>query len=175
MNSWFVWIAFVIACVLLVWIGYHFTVRTLRFVTAAFAAAVVVFVTMYGVTHPARAPADLVHSFTRGVNDLSAAFIQPLLPGHRIPVPGQIGWLVIIAALVFGYRELEVWAMRWQPPTVDASALRGGRPPAHPTGGPGGVGEDVANWHDHDRLMAELRFRLPAVEVRAPAILPGGT
>lgn len=175
MNSWSVWIGFVIACVLLVWIGYHFTVRTLRFVTAAFAAAVVVFVTTYGVTHPARAPADLVHSFTRGVNDLSAAFIQPLLPGHRIPVPGQIGWLVIIAALVFGYRELEVWAMRWQPPTVDASALRGGRPPARPSGGPGGAGEDVANWHDHDRLMAELRFRLPAVEVRAPAILPGGT
>src|SRR5580693_4633044 len=27
----------------------------------------------------------------------------------------------------------------------------------------------------HDRLVAELRFRLSAVAVRAPAILPGGT
>jgi hypothetical protein len=174
MNSWFVWIVFVIACVLLGWIGYHFAVRTLRFVTVAFVAAVVVFVTMYGVTHPSRAPADFVHSFARGVDELSAAFIQPLLPGHHVPVPGQIGWLVIVVALVVGYRELEVWAMRWQPPTVDTSAL-GGPPATQPSGVPGGPDEDVANQHHHDRLMAELRFRLPAVEMRAPPIFPGGT
>jgi hypothetical protein len=175
MNSWIVWLVFAVACVVLVFIGYHFAVRTLRFVALAFAATVVVFVTVYGVTRPVQAPADLVHSFTRGVDELSAAFIQPLLPGHHIPVPGQIGWLVIIAALVFGYRELEVWAMRWQPPTVDMSALGGSGPATQPSGVPGGPDEDVANRYHRDRLMAELRFRLPAVEVRAPAILPGGT
>jgi len=175
MNSWLVWIVLVVACVLLGWIGYHFTVRTLRFVAAAFAATVVVLVTLYGVTRPGQAPADLVDSFTRGADELSAAFIRPLLPGRHIPVPGHIAWLVIIAALAFGYRELEVWAMRWQPPTVDTSALGDGRPTKQPSGPPGGPDEDVANRYHHDRLMAELRFRLPAVEVRAPAILPGGT
>ncbi len=33
----------------------------------------------------------------------------------------------------------------------------------------------IPEKRDHDKLVAELRFRLPAVEVRAPPILPGGT
>jgi hypothetical protein len=66
--------------------------------------------------------------------------------------------------------------MRWQPPTVDTSALDSDRPgkqssDGQPESGDGGpVGQ-----RDHDYLVAELRFRLPAVEVRAPAVLPGGS
>jgi len=45
MSSWIVWGVFAIAAVLLGWIGYHFTVRTLRFVTAGFALAVAMLVT----------------------------------------------------------------------------------------------------------------------------------
>ena len=175
MNSWLVWAAFAIAFVVLGFVGYHFAVRTLRFVTAALAAAVVVFVTRYGVTHPARAPADLVSSFTRGFNALSAAFFQPLLPGHHVPVPGRVGWLIIGVVLAFAYRELEVWAMRWQPPTVDMSALGGDQVAASNSDGPSEPDEGLTDAQRHDRLVAELRFRLPAVEVRAPAILPGGT
>jgi hypothetical protein len=33
----------------------------------------------------------------------------------------------------------------------------------------------VSDKQDYDRLTAELKFRLPAVEVRAPAIFPGGS
>src|SRR5262245_47923733 len=29
--------------------------------------------------------------------------------------------------------------------------------------------------HEYDNLVAELRFRLPAVEVRAPPVVPGGS
>jgi hypothetical protein len=176
MSSWLAWGIFAIAGVFLGWVGYHFTVRTLRFIVAALVVAVVVVVTGYGMRHPARAPADLVNAFIRGMDDLSSAFFQPLLPGHNIPVPGQVGWLVIIAFLVFAYRELEVWAMRWQPPAVDISALGGDGPGKQENSGrdtPGGGGPEEKR--DHDKLVAELRFRLPAVEVRAPAILPGGT
>ena len=132
MNSWLVWGGFAIAVVFLGWVAYHFTVRTLRFVTLAFVVAGVVLVTRYGVTHPSpaasAAPVDLVNAFTRGLDDLSGAFFQPLLPGPDTPLPGRVGWLVIVVFLAFAYRELEVWAMRWQPPTVDTSALGGDQP-----------------------------------------------
>jgi hypothetical protein len=166
---------FVIAVVLLAWIGYHFAVRTLRFVTVALAAAAVVLITRYGVTQPTHAPSDLVNAFTRGADEVSAAFFRPLLPGRHIPVPGRIGWLVIIVVIVFAYRELEVWAMRWQPPAVDTSALGGDEPGTKNSRASAGPGAGTTHGQRHDRLVAELRFRLPAVEVRAPAILPGGS
>lgn len=178
MNSWLVWLVFVIAFVSLGFVGYHFSVRTLRFFTAAFVAAVVVLVIRYGATHPAGAHAHSVNSFTRGFDDLGAALFQPLLPGRHIPPPGRIGLLmilVIIVVLVFAYRELEVWAMRWQPPTVDTSALGGDQPDTQKSGAADEPDEGITDGRRHHRLVAELRFRLPAVEVRAPAILPGGT
>jgi hypothetical protein len=171
MSSWLVWGVFAFAAVCLGWVGYHFTVRTLRLVTLAFVVAVAGLVTGYGARHLDGVPADVVHAFTRGMDGLSGAFFQPLLPGQHAFVPGRVGWLVIIAVLVFAYRELEVWAMRWQPPTVDTSAL-GSEPGAQQDSGSGGGPE---GRRDHDDLVAELRFRLPAVEVRAPPILPGGT
>ena len=109
MSSWLVWGVFAIAAVLLGWIGYHFTVRTLRFVTAGFALAVAMLVTRYGVTHPGGAPTDLVNAFARGMDKLCTAFLQPLLGGQLL-AHGRVVWLVIIAVLVFAYRELEVWA-----------------------------------------------------------------
>jgi hypothetical protein len=175
MSSWLAWGIFAIAGVFLGWVGYHFTVRTLRFVAAALVAAVIVLVTGYGVRHPTRAPADLVNAFIRGMDDLSGTFFQPLLPGHKAPVPGQAGWLVIIALLVFAYRELEVWAVRWQPPAVDISALGGDGPGTQENSGRATPGGGPQGKRDHDKLVAELRFRLPAVEVRAPPIVPGGT
>jgi predicted ATPase len=172
MNSWLVWLVVVTASVLLGFVGYHFTVRTLRFVTAALATAVVVLVTRYGVVHAAHAPTDLVNSFTRGFGDLSVAFFRPVLSAHRLPVPGRFGWLIICGVLIFAYRELEVWAMHCQPPTVDTSALKSEQIATQASGTPGEPSTDLQR---HDELVRELKFRLPAVEVRAPAILPGGT
>src|SRR6266700_3014398 len=171
MNSWLAWGGFVVAVVFLGWVAYHFSVRTLRYVTLALVVAGVVVVTGYGVIHQAptarAAPVNLVSAFARGMDGLSAAFCQPLLPGSVALAPGRVGWIVIVVFLAFAYRELEVWAMRWQPPTVDTSALDGG------PGGPGDGGPD--GQRDHDNLVAQLRFRLPAVEVRAPPLLPGGS
>ena len=87
---------------------------------------------------------------------------------------GRVGGLVIIAVLVFAYRQLEVWAMRWQPPAVDTSALDGHQPGRPAGGASNGHGDGRPDMqHEHDKLVAELRFRLPAVEVRAPSVLPG--
>ena len=169
MSSWLVWGVFAIAAVLLGWVGYHFTVRTLRFVTAGFALAAAMLVTRYGVTHTAGAPTDPVNAFTRGMDELCTAFLQPLL-GGQLHANGRVVWLVIIVVLVFAYRELEVWAMHWQPPAVDMSALGRNRP-GRALAGPGDDGPDLQS--EHDKLVAELRFRLPAVEVRAPSVLPG--
>src|SRR5215469_9318237 len=129
MNSWVIWVvwgasAFVAA--LLCFVGRHFTLRTLRYVVAVTAAVLVVLITRYGLTHPAKASSDLVNSFRQGANELSAAFFHPLLmvlPGHQVPAPGRIGWLVIAVLVVIGYRVLEAWAMRREAPVLDTSTL----------------------------------------------------
>jgi len=103
------------------------------------------------------------------MDKLCTAFLQPLLGGQLL-AHGRVVWLVIIAVLVFAYRELEVWAMHWQPPAVDLSAIGRNRP-GRALAGPGDDGTDLQR--EHDQLVAELRFRLPAVEVRTPSVLPG--
>ena len=174
MDWWLVWLISASAFVLLGFVGYHFSVRTLRLFAALLLAMVSLIATRYGVVHSAAGPTDVVNSFIRGFNDLSISFFQPLL-GRDVHVPGRFGWFVILAVLVFGYRELEVWAMRWESPAVDTSALGGDQPGAQSSGPPDEPDEGTTDAQRHDRLVAELRFRLPAVSVRAPAILPGGT
>lgn len=171
MDPWVVWGIFAFVCLLLGLVGYHFTVRTLRFVTAAITLAVIGYVLQYGLMN--KAPDSLVNSFAWGFDDLSSTFFHPLWPGNVVPIPGQTGWLVIIVLLAFAYRELEVWAMHWQPPAVDTSALGGDRQGTQKGARPGL--QEMTDGQRHDKLAAELKFRLPAVEVRAPAILPGGT
>jgi hypothetical protein len=91
MDSWLAWAGFMIAIVLLGWLGYHSTVLTLRLVTAAFALAVVVLVTRYGVTHPAEAPTNLVDAFTRGEGELSGVFLTRCCLAVIFPRPRGSG------------------------------------------------------------------------------------
>ena len=182
MNSWVIWVvwgAFTFVAVLLGFVGRHFTLRTLRYVTAVTAAVLVVLVTQYGLTHPANqanAASDLANSFTQGADELSAAFFHPLLlvlPGRQVPAaaPGRIGWLVIAVLLVIGYRVLEAWAMHREAPVLDTSTLRD----SQPNGAAGKREDSVMDGQRHDQLVARLKFLLSAMEVRAPAILPGGS
>src|SRR5499427_3917207 len=180
MNSWVIWVvwgAFAFVAALLCFVGRHFTLRTLRYVTAVTAAVLAVLITRYGLTHPAKASADLVNSFRQGANELSAAFFRPLLlvlPGHQVPAPGRIGWLVIAVVLVIGYRMLEAWAMRREAPVLDTSTLGSGKP--HGASSKTADTEDtVTDRQRHDQLVARLKFQLSAIDVRAPAILPGGS
>jgi hypothetical protein len=174
MNSWLVWGAFALVALVLGLIGYHFSLRVLRVAAAFVALATVVFITRYGLAYPAKAPGSFSGALARGADALTIAFFHPLpVPsGHPIPEPGQIGWLIIIVLLVIGYRELEVWSLHCDARCLDTSALSRDRQNDSPGEGKKDV---MTDGQRHDRLAAELKFRLPAVEVRSPAILPGGS
>jgi hypothetical protein len=59
MNPWLAWVTFALVIVVLSLAGCHFSLRTLRVVTAFTAAASAVFITWYGLTHAAKAPGSL--------------------------------------------------------------------------------------------------------------------
>ena len=174
MNSWIVWAAFACAALLLILIGRYFSLRALRIAAGFTALATVIYITLYGFAPPGGPPVrSLSSAFTQRAGALSMEFFSQV-PGHPMIGPGLVAWLIVIALVVIGYRELEAWAMHGQARYLDTSALAGARQGAGQDGTPGD-GEDAAGRQRHDRLVAELRFRLPAVEVRAPAILPGGS
>ena len=171
MNLYLAWALFAVVAVLLGAVGYHFSLRTLRRVTFVVAMAIVVYLPVYGLTHPARGPGSLSDAFARGADTLTAALIRPVSFGHQVPVPGRIGWLVIVVLLVLGYRWLEAWALRRQAPCLDVSALAGDPQDDAAEAKTGAqTGKQQRDW-----LVAELKFLLPMVEVRSPAILPGGS
>jgi hypothetical protein len=171
MNSWLVWIVFAAVVAMLGAVGYHFSLRTLRWVALSVTLATAVYLTVYGLTHPAQKTGSLSDAFARGADTLSGALIRPLSLGHRVPVPGLIGWVVIVVLLVLGYRGLEAWALRRQAPSLDMSELTSDHQDSAADAGT----DAQAVKQLHKALVAELKYRLPAVEVRSPAILPGGS
>ena len=177
MNSWVIWVVwaiFAFVALLLGFVGRHFSVRTLRYVTAVIAVVVIVLVTRFGLTHPAdpaQESADLANSFRQGADELSAAFLHPLRLGSQVPAPGRFGWVVIAVLVVIGYRLLEAWARRREAPVLDTSSLGDGQR----DGASGKVGDSAKDRRLYDEFAARLRFQLSAMEVRTPAILPGGS
>jgi hypothetical protein len=191
MNSWFVWIAFALVAIVLGLIAYFFSLRVLRAAAAIVALATAGYLTWYGLTHPAKPPGSLSGAFTRGADALIRAFfhLRPVTPGS--PGPGWIGLLVIAVLLVIGYRELEALSQHCHARSLDTSELTRVRQTDQSgdgKGAPADVQRDaqqtdssgdskgaLTDVQRHDRLAAELKFWLPAVDVRAPAILPGGS
>jgi hypothetical protein len=178
MTSWVVWAVTVAVAALIGFTATHFSVRTLCYVTAAVVIALLVAVTAYGQT-PAggKAQPDLETAFAFGADRLAGAWFHPLWAlwsSRRGPAPGRLGWSVIAVALLLGYRQAEKWAVRRQAPQLDTSKLTDGQPSIAGDGAAdGGAGPTAGQRHDW--LAAEVRFRLAAVDVYAPPILPGGT
>lgn len=170
MNSGLTWIVVAVVAVLLGAVAYNFSVHTLRRVAVVVVLATVVCVASYGLMHPIQKPASLSDAFARGADTLSSALIRPLSPGRQVPIPGQIGWVVIVVLLVLGYRWLEARTLRRQAPCLDMSTLTCDLQDAADARTAAQTGKQRHEW-----LVAELKFRLPAVEVRSPAILPGGS
>lgn len=167
MSPWLAWPVFFLVAFVLGLVGYHFSLRALRVITACTALAVAGYLTWYGLTYTGKSGGSLSGGFLSGADALSKALFHA--------IPGTYGWIVIVVLLVIGYRELEAWALHNQALSLDTSALASRRPDAGPKEP---AGHDPDAWSDeqrHDRLAAELKFRLPAVQVRAPAILPGGS
>ena len=166
MHSWLAWIAIGAVAIALGAVGYHFSLRTLRWVSIVVVLGTAAYLTVYGLTHPAGKPGDLSGAFTYGAGTLGSALL-----GHRVAAPGRVGWLVIVVLLALGYRGLEAWTMLRQAPSLDMSALTSDRQDdAADPGTNTTTGKQLHDW-----LVAELKFRLPAVEVRSPSILPGGS
>jgi hypothetical protein len=173
MNSWFVWIAFALVALGLVLLGCFFSLRALRGAAAIVALVTAAYLTRYGLTHPAEATGSLSDAFIRGADVLIRALLHlpPVPPGPHLSGPGQIGWLVIVVLLVIGYRQIEALSQHRHARCLDTSELTRARQTE-----PSGDGKDaLTDVQRHDQLAAELKFWLPAVEVRAPAILPGGS
>jgi hypothetical protein len=179
MTSWVVWAVAVAVAVLIGFTATHFSVRTLRYGTAVIVIALLVVVTAYGQTPPGgRAPSDLETAFAFGGDRLSAAFFRPLWTlwsSRQTPAPGRLGWSVIAVALLLGYRQAEKWALFRRAPTLDTTKLTDSQPSI---AGDGSADDDASGptaGQRHDWLAAEVRFRLAAMDVYAPPILPGGT
>jgi hypothetical protein len=178
-TLWIAWAVLFAELIALGFVGFWFSLWTLRLFTGVTAFILAIVVTRFGLLHPEYSPANLVDSFLSGVDQLTQALLHPLWPG-RVPVPGVAGRWIIAAALLLGYRELEAWTLHWQAPELDLSAIGRGRPAPAPAAAAHGHGSAPKAGGPtpaqlHAQLAAELRFRLTTMEVRSPAILPGGT
>jgi hypothetical protein len=186
MTPWVTWLVFVVVAVVLGVTASYFSVRTVRWVTAVTTVALLVVVTAYGLNSartlgmpPPGAP-DLQAAFAKGADAIAGALLRPLWPGHAVPEPGRVGWAIIIALVLLGYRQLEAQAYARQAPVLDTSQLSDRQPsiPAEGDAGAGGTGHcgpALTDAQRHDQLAAELKFRLAAMEIRSPSILPGGS
>ena len=175
MATYVVWVIFVVVAALLGFVGYHFSLRTVRWFTAVIALGLALAVTAYGLALSGPASSNLESSFAHGADAVGDAFFYPLGLGNPVSGPGRVGWVVIVILLVLGYRELEAWALHWQAPELDTSKLGDGQPSIKPQGAAGESADGLTDGQRHQLLAAEVGFRLAAMEVRAPAILPGGS
>jgi hypothetical protein len=168
-----VWAVLAFVAILLGVVASCFSLRTLRWVSVFTVLFLAGGLTRYGLTHPENGNTDLVSAFTSGVDRVIQALLQPLWRGHQVPPPGAIGRLILAISVVLGYRGLEWWALRRQAPMLDLSALGDGQPNIEPAGR--SRERRLTEGQQHDQLTAELKFRLCAMEIRAPSILPGGS
>src|ERR1700734_3771879 len=132
MATYVAWVIFVVVAALLGFVGYHFSLRTVRWLTAMIALGLALAITAYGLAHNGPASSDLESSFARGADAVGDAFFHPLGLGNPVSGPGRAGWVVIVILLVLGYRELEAWALHWQAPMLDTSKLGDGQPSIKP-------------------------------------------
>jgi hypothetical protein len=173
-----VWAIFIGVAAALCFVGSRFSLRTLRLFTGVTAIVLAIAVTRFGFTHPEYRPTNLVDSFLSGVDQVTIAVLYPFWPG-KVPAPGVAGRWIIAVALLLGYRQLEALALRRQAPELDLSAIGRGPSAGQSHGRPAGW---PSHRHDggptagerHAQLAAELRFRLPTMEISSPSILPGG-
>ena len=208
MTPWVTWVVFAAVAVVLGITANYFSVRTVRWACAVTTVVLLAVVTAYGLNSarilgmPPPGPPDLQAAFAKGADAITGALLRPLWPGHLVPEPGRVGWAIITALLLLGYRQLEAHAYARQAPVLDTSQLTDGQP-SIPAPGPGdaqpptaepaaagraeakagpagaaAAGGDAPVLTDaqrHDQLAAELKFRLAAMEIRTPSILPGGS
>ncbi len=180
MTSWVVWAVAVAVAALIGFTATHFSVRTLRYVTAVIVIALLVAVTAYGQTPRAarRRPAwrPRSPSAPTGSPGRSSARCGPCGRRGTRPRPGGSAGPSSPSRCcsATGRRRSGRCAARRRSSTP--RKLTDGQPSIAGDGSAdgGGDGGPTAGQR-HDWLAAEVKFRLAAVDVYSPPILPGGT
>ena len=176
--AWFLVLAVAVVIVLSV-AAQFFSLRTVRCASLISALVMAWFITGYGIghwgtTHPGAPPPNLADAFIAGTDSIVATLLRPLVGGNGAP-PGLFGRIVIAFALVIGYRTLEWRARQQQAPQVNSARLSDDQPGGRKPDADDEAAASSPYAQRHAQLTAELRFRLAATDVRAPAILPGGS
>ncbi|MEV4706023.1 hypothetical protein [Actinoplanes sp. NPDC049316] len=145
----YVWAAVAAVVILLIAVGRYFSRRTLRVVTTLIALTGVITLAAWGQTTHRHFTA----AFVDGAGNASDFFFAPLyaLVPDRRPWPDDISVAAFGLVLVVLYWLLEGWSARFEPPTVHV--------------------DDDTNAAD---IVKEMQFRLPAVLVHRPSVVPGG-
>ena len=149
-------------------LAYGFSRRTLRVAMLVTIITGVLMVTRAGLTIDGRHPGNFAASFLAGENRLARVMFSPVMPTGPRPVPpGFAGWATLLILLAAGFAALDTLCARREQPRVQV---------ADPRFEPGGAPEPGRPYPGDQRsLLEELKFRLPAVEVRKPAMMPGGS
>ena len=157
------WLALAVILAILGWVAYQFSRRTYRLTVGVAIVAGVIAVTGYGLRLPGKHP-DFVNGLMAGGDALSQHMFGPFIPAslqHTL-VPGLVGWLLLLLLTGGLLVAFDTLSTRRQQPTVHVGTVP-------PTKLPD---PDVTA---RATIAEELKFRLPAVAVRAPASMPGGS
>jgi hypothetical protein len=175
-RAYYDWSALAALLVVLWGVAYQFSRRTYRLTVGVLAAVGVLAVTGYGLrllgTHP-----TFERGLLTGANALSRDMLGAFIPAglqHALLL-GPAGWLLLLVLIGSVLLTFDAVSVRRQQPTVNVGS-------APPSGGDTGDGNARGDGSSDSRgvntrqvITEELKFRLPAVAVRSPASMPGGS
>ncbi len=188
-RAYYDWPALVVILALLWWVAYQFSRRTYRLAVGVVAAAGVLAVTGYGLRLPGKHPTFAGGLLTGGnavARDMLGAFIPAGLR-HTLLL-GPMGWLLLLILIGSVLVAFDTWSTRRQQPTVSVGTVPPNGGGSSDSGGGNGGGDaggggnasgggngDSRAVQSRRIITEELKFRLPAVAVRSPASMPGGS
>lgn len=146
-----VWTVLAAVVAVLLVLGARFSRRVLRVAALLVGFAAALAVTVWGSVDGEVTFSEAVEA---GLTKVADAFFRPFFLAYPQPGPDRATWVVLVVVLLVGYWALEAWSARFEPPTVE-------------------VVDSEEKDGEEPRLVREVKFRLPAVEVRRPGLLPG--
>jgi hypothetical protein len=181
-RAYYDWPALALVLVALGWVAYQFSRRTYRLAVGALAAAGVLVVTGYGLRLPGKHP-TFESGLLAGGNALSRDMLGTFIPAglRRALLLGPMGWLLLLILIGSVLAAFDTLSARRQQPTVNVGTVPpnggGGSDTGGVTasGGSSGGGSESRDVQARRTITEELKFRLPAVAVRSPASMPGGS
>jgi hypothetical protein len=174
-RAYYDWPALAVLLVVLWWVAYQFTRRTYRFTVGVLAAVGVLAVTGYGLRLPGKHP-TFESGLLAGGNAVSRDMLGGLIPAdlQHVLLPGPVGWLLLLVLIGGVLLAFDAVSVRRQQPTVNVGSVP-------PSGGGSDAGAGSVSGGDSQAVQSrqviteELKFRLPAVAVRSPSSMPGGS